>query len=133
MYEMVLRAQNHDSLAMEALVRQFLPLLKKCAGKEYDSPFEDALSEMTLQFMEFILKLPLDELRSHDEGTLVCYITTCVRNIQNALWAKKQQTVPTVSLEDLSPAQKQHLEWTEDSVFIPESAQQLFAASHLTQ
>ena len=135
MYEMVLRAQNHDPSAMEALVRRFLPLLKECAGKEYDAPFEDVLSEMIRRFMELILKLPLDDLRSRDEGTLVCYITSCVRNVQNAFWAKKRQSVPTVSWEDLSPAQQLRMEWAEDSDYLPmpESAQEIFLASRLAE
>ena len=80
--EQIVRAQQGSSEDMEALVEKFGPLLKKYSRKLF---WEDALSDMTLAFIELIYALPVGRLRSTEDGALVKYIATSVHNTYIAL------------------------------------------------
>ena len=68
---LIYNAKFGDKLAMEQLLHKFHPLLKKYANK---LKYEDALSELTLFFIELVHKIPMQMLQSANEGKLVKYI-----------------------------------------------------------
>ena len=102
--EQIVRAQQGCSEDMEALIEKFKPILKKYSRKLF---WEDALNDMTLAFLELIYALPLDKLRSTEDGALVNYIATCVRTTYNAFLKQHFSCPQTVaSLDDATEAQK---------------------------
>lgn len=89
---------------MEALVEKFGPLLRKYSRKLF---WEDALSDLTVAFLELIQTFPVDRLRSTEDGALIKYIATSVRHTYNALlneYFSRPQVV--ASLDDATEAQK---------------------------
>lgn len=80
--DQILRAQQGDPDAMEGLVSKFEPVLKKYSRKLF---WEDALSDMTVAFVELIHGLQVDNLRCKEDGALINYIAHSVRNTYNAL------------------------------------------------
>lgn len=76
-YEKVALAQDGNEPAMLSLIQQFSPLLKKYA---YLLRTEDSFHELQADFIELIMTLKLASLRSHNDGTLVNYINSVVRN-----------------------------------------------------
>lgn len=102
--EQIVRAQQGSSEDMEALVEKFGPLLKKYSRKLF---WEDALSDLTVAFLELIQTFPVDRLRSTEDGALIKYIATSVRHTYNALlneYFSRPQVV--ASLDDATEAQK---------------------------
>ena len=102
--EQIVRAQQGCSEEMEALIEKFEPILKKYSRKLF---WEDALNDMTLAFIELVYALPLDKLRSTEDGALVNYIAAAVRNTYNAFlkqYFSRPQAV--ASLDDATEAQK---------------------------
>ena len=75
-YEKIVLAQNGNEPAMLELIDQFSPLLKKYA---HLLQTEDALNELTADFIELVMTLKLSSLRSNNDGALVNYISNAVR------------------------------------------------------
>ncbi len=76
LYEKIASAQNGNEPAMLELLEQFSPLLRKFA---FLLRTEDALNELTADFIELIKTLNLNSLRSYNDGVLVNYISNAVR------------------------------------------------------
>lgn len=87
-YEKIVLAQNGNEPAMLGLIEQFSPLLKKYA---YLLQTEDALDELTVDFIEFIMTVKLDSLHSCNDGALVNYIKNTVRTKYIAKSKRRQE------------------------------------------
>lgn len=99
----IVRAQQGSSEDMEALLTQFEPILKKYSNKLF---WEDAFQDMTLGFIELIHKLPLERMRSREDGVLVKYIAQSIRNTYLIHLDHYFHTPhPTVFLDDSNMAQ----------------------------
>ena len=73
----IVRAQQGDPDAAEALLLKFDPVLKKYSRKLLQ---EDAYQDLTLALLEMIHTLAPERLRCKEDGALVNYITRAVRN-----------------------------------------------------
>lgn len=102
--EQIVRAQQGGSDDMEALVEKFGPLLRKYSRKLF---WEDALSDLTVAFLELIQTFPVDHLRRKEDGAIVNYIVRSVQHTYIALlrdyFSRPQEAV---SLDDATEAQK---------------------------
>ena len=100
---LIYNAKFGDKLAMEQLLHKFHPLLKKYANK---LKYEDALSELTLFFIELVHKIPMQMLQSANEGKLVKYIDTGVQNqyyylLKKLIFISKEVNSSTISDEQM--------------------------------
>ena len=71
LYSKIELAQNGNEPAILELIQQFSPLLKKYS---HLLQTEDALNDLTVDFIELIKRINLESLRSHSDGVLVTYI-----------------------------------------------------------
>lgn len=92
-YEKIVSAQSGNEPAMLELIEQFSPLLKKYA---YLLQTEDALNELTADFIELIKTLKLNSLRSYNDGVFVNYISNAVR--YKYISRSKQQSMENQTL-----------------------------------
>lgn len=67
--------KENDSKILEELIMQFSPLLKKYASK---ISFEDSMQDLTVTFIEIMLKLPLDKV--NEDKYILAYISTSIKN-----------------------------------------------------
>ena len=84
-------AQNSDEKAMLDLIETFSPLLEKYARVLGD--VEDSKSDLTLFFIELILKIKHDKMRTTGDGAIVLYIEKAVKYHYIALSKKKRSQV----------------------------------------
>lgn len=100
-------AQSGDKSIMLALIEQFKPLITKYA-KLLNT--EDAFEEMRLVFIELIMELKLDKLRSHSDGVIVAYITKTIRTRYIAKNKRRELESNTVYWDDLDESLRRKLE-----------------------
>ena len=102
--EQIVRAQEGSSEDLEALVEKFGPLLRKYSRKLF---WEDALSDLTVAFLELIYALPVYRLRCTEDGALINYIAKSVYHtyvtLLNDYFSRPQEVA---SLDDATEAQK---------------------------
>lgn len=99
----IIGAKHGSAEAMEDLLTQFEPILKKYSKKLF---WEDAFQDMTLSFIELIHKFPLERMRSKDDGSLVKYIARSIYNIYVMYLDQYfHMPHPTVFLDDSNMAQ----------------------------
>lgn len=72
--------------------------------------YEDALSELSLRFIEAVHRLPLSCLENQTDGALVNSIAASMRHTYINLFIKNKRQAETVSFEDLSVHQRQRIE-----------------------
>lgn len=113
LYDQIALAQNGDEFVMLALIEQFMPLITRYA-KLLNT--EDAFEEMRLVFIELIMELRLDKLRSHSDGVLVAYITKTIRTKYIAKNKRRELEDNIVSWDDLDESLRKKLE-PSDSLF----------------
>lgn len=102
--DQIIRAQQGDAEAMEQLVTKFEPLLKKYSRKLF---WEDALSDLTLAFLELIHGLQVEQLRCREDGALVNYLARSIYNAYLALLRDFfHQPKEVASLDDATEALK---------------------------
>lgn len=85
---LVEKSKNKSIDAMEALIVQFMPLINKYTRiMKYD---EDFKSDMVLKFIELIQNdLPIESLKKSNDGAIVKYIATSMKNHYIHLSKKK--------------------------------------------
>lgn len=98
LYDQIALAQNGDEAVMLALIEQFNPLIAKYSRLLNT---EDAFEEMRLVFIEAVMGLRLDRLRSHSDGVIVAYISKTVRTKYIAKNKRHEQEEDIVYWEDL--------------------------------
>lgn len=106
LYDQITLAQNGDASVMLALIGQFTPLITKYS-KLLNT--EDAFEEMRLVFIELIMRIKLDELRSRSDGVIVTYISKTIKTKYIAQNKLNELEADTVYWEDLDEAfQRKH-------------------------
>lgn len=75
LYHIIERIQNNDKNAMMEMLDRFQPLLRKYARM---LKVEDAYEILVTDFLEMLCKIKLSNLRSSEDGVLVCYIRSSV-------------------------------------------------------
>lgn len=98
LYDQIALAQNGDKSVMLALIEQFNPLITKYS-KRLNT--EDAFEDMRLVFIELVMGLKLDMLRSHSDGVIVSYITKTIRTKYIAKNKRNEMEECTVYWDDL--------------------------------
>lgn len=104
--ETILLAQRGNQLAMLQLIEKFTPLLSKYT---YRLHHEDALNDLTLEFIELIHKISVDKLSNASDGALINYIAVSVRHSYISLLKKilsNSGVDDSCSWETLSDAQQ---------------------------
>ncbi len=74
--------KNGNHTALEDILNQMAPLLKKYAGKTHFMEYEDAFQEYAITLIEATIKIKSYE----NEGQTLAYINTCVKNKFNSLF-----------------------------------------------
>lgn len=73
----IIKAQEDHKTALEILINDFTPLIKKYA-KRMD--YEDAFADLRLQFIEIILGIDPKRFAEYEEYQMLSYLNTSVRN-----------------------------------------------------
>jgi len=107
LYDQIALAQNGDKAVMLALIEQFNPLIAKYSRLLNT---EDAFEEMRLVFIELIMELKLDKLRSHSDGVIVAYITKTIRTRYIDKNKRRELEDDTVYWDDLDEFLQRKLE-----------------------
>lgn len=106
-FDLIRRSQTGDGNATLALVQKFNPLLKKYA-KELS--YEDALNDLTLDFLELLHNINLDRIRIREEKGIVAYVSSAVHSyyIKRLSTVIEQQNIRTFS--ELSEDEQHYVE-----------------------
>lgn len=75
--DLIAQSQTGSNDATLVLIEKFNPLLRKYAYKLF---YDDAYSDLLVDFIELLHNIQLDHLRDISEGSLVPYICTSVRS-----------------------------------------------------
>lgn len=103
LFEKVLLAQSGNKDAMQELINQFKPLIKRYSRGLY---IEDSYNELVLSFIEVIHTIPVKSLNSRTDGIIVKYISTSMRHSYIALIRKNAKSIrPTISWEEMTESQ----------------------------
>lgn len=84
---------------MLELIQQFSPLLRKYA---YLLQTEDSFYDLQADFIELIMTIKLESLRSHHDGALVNYINSVVRNKYILRSKQKQKDAQMLRWDDFN-------------------------------
>ena len=99
----VLLAQSGDQGSMQDLIDQFTPLLKHYSRILY---VEDSFNELVLSFIEIVHAIPLESLKNNNDGVIVKYIVTSLKNAYVAHVRKNTKEIsPVVSWEEMTESQ----------------------------
>lgn len=71
-------AQSGNEEAMLNLITKFMPLFKKYERK---LGYEDAINDLIVDFIEFVTKWNLNNLRQSSDGAIVNYIAQSIYHI----------------------------------------------------
>ena len=100
----VLLAQSGDQDSMQDLIDQFKPLLKHYSRILY---VEDSFNELVLSFIEIVHAIPLESLKDNNDGVIVKYISTSLKNAYISLIRKNaKEILPVVSWEEMTESQR---------------------------
>lgn len=77
LYDYVKKAKNNDKDSIEYLIEKFNPLFSKYAAK-LEIP-EDGKSELMMNFIKVIEKIPLEKETFKEDKYIVSYVNTSVR------------------------------------------------------
>lgn len=86
-------------VAILKLVKQFQPLIRKYS---YLLNYEDSLSELTLNFIETLYKIPIDNPRFKQDKYIISYINRSIRNGYIRFSQKRNKLYyyePTINLD----------------------------------
>ena len=86
----VLLAQSGDQDSMQDLIDQFTPLLKHYSRILY---VEDSFNELVLSFIEIVHAIPLESLKNNNDGVIVKYIVTSLKNAYVAHVRKNKKEI----------------------------------------
>lgn len=92
----IIKIQNGDNDTTLKLIVKFDPLLKKYAHSLY---YEDAYYDLLVDFIELLTNLHIDRLQYKEDGRMISYITTSIRNnyIKQLIKLKKLKNFITFS------------------------------------
>ena len=100
----VLLAQSGDQDSMQDLIDLFKPLLKHYSRILY---VEDSFNELVLSFIEIVHAIPLESLKDNNDGVIVKYISTSLKNAYISLIRKNaKEILPVVSWEEMTESQR---------------------------
>ena len=100
----VLLAQSGDQDSMQDLIDQFTPLLKHYSRILY---VEDSFNELVLSFIEIVHAIPLESLKNNNDGVIVKYIVTSLKNAYVAHVRKNSKEISSiVSWEEMTESQR---------------------------
>lgn len=77
LYKCVEKCQSKDSFAMLELIDKFKPLIKKYSRQFF---YENIESDLVIALLQTSQNLPLEKFDPENEGALVNYFSTVVRN-----------------------------------------------------
>lgn len=101
-------AQHRDEDAMLRLITKFSPLLKKYGRK---LAYEDAVEDLTLDFIELINAWNFDNFHQSSDGAVVKYIANSLYHCYlKRLKSQYENKTKCVSFEDLTPSQLNAIE-----------------------
>lgn len=95
----ILHAQDGDQKSMLALLEKFNPIINKYTRMLNT---EDAKEDITLAFIELIMRMQLSTIKRHDEGTMVKYIQTSMYHTYIKLSKKVYQRYREIPMSAVS-------------------------------
>lgn len=108
--EIIERAKNNDNDAMLEVIGRFDRTIRKYARL---LKYEDAYEDIVVEFIAFIHKFQIDKITQRNDGAIVNYICTVLRNKYIEL-SKRHSAINSheISISDLSDEQKYIVENT---------------------
>lgn len=95
-YTKIQKFKHGDNEALNEIIIQMMPLLKKSAHKTHFMEYEDALQEYSISLIESIQKIQIYD----NDGQCLTYIKTCIKNKFCALYKKHCTSIyDEISLE----------------------------------
>ena len=112
LYYIVKGCKQNRAECFEEIYKRFLPLLKKYSCSFYDK--DDAFDALFHSFILCLYQMPIEQERFKQEGIIVSYISTTIRNQYYALCREEAKRVNTtcnydelqLKSEDLSEDEK---------------------------
>lgn len=105
--DLIRKSQDGDESATLALVQKFNPLLKRYARK---LSYEDALSDLVLDFLELLYNINLDGIRIGDERGVVAYVSSAVHSFYIKRLSAVIHQLNIQSFSDLSEDEQFYVE-----------------------
>lgn len=128
--DLIRSAQEGNQDEMLLLIGKFSGLLKKNGRK---LRYEDAENDLTADFIELIKTYQFEKLNNSSDGAIVNFLARSVyRFYLKRLQVLIEKTPSVISIEDLTPTQKDHLS-VQISVENEMSVSLLISGSQLTQ
>ncbi|MCY6355391.1 RNA polymerase sigma factor [Clostridium sp. ZS2-4] len=85
LYEIIENIQNGDTEKILDIINKFKPLIKKFSRKLI---YEEAETDLTISFIEMIQTMNLNNFTSENEGKIINYINSVIRNKHIDLFRK---------------------------------------------
>lgn len=106
---LIIQTQQGNEKSLVSLLERYEPLINNTAGRycraKADCSYEDAQSEMKLQFIRIVKAMRLDGMRSTENEVMSRYLKSALLNSMNSLLEKEKKTVALQTLADLPDAQ----------------------------
>lgn len=106
-YELVVESNKSNPYAMLKLINQFNPILKKYA---FRLNYEDAYNDLITEFIESIKKINFQKLYSREDGRLVAYVTTIIRNCYIKISKRIKKEKIEIIESNLSESQQNYMQ-----------------------
>ncbi|WP_195279785.1 sigma-70 family RNA polymerase sigma factor [Clostridium sp. J1101437_171009_A5] len=106
--ELIERAKNNDNDAMLELINRFDRVIRKYARL---LKYEDAYEDVVMEFIAFIRKFQIENIKKKHDGAIVNYVCTTLRNTYIEL-SKRHSAINSheMPISDLSDEQKYMVE-----------------------
>jgi RNA polymerase sigma factor (sigma-70 family) len=97
LYSIYKLAQAGDEQSILKLYNKFLPKIQKCGRNLY---YDEAETDITIRFLEFIRKTNFDSLISKCDGAVISYTNKFFENTYKNLLISRGTHVPLIYLDD---------------------------------
>lgn len=94
LYQIVKGCQENDERCFEIMYGKFLPLLKKYSNRFYDR--DDAFDVLLYSFTVCLYQMPVNNERFRQEGRIISYISTTLKNSYFALCKEESKRINTI-------------------------------------
>lgn len=93
LYHIVKGCQQNDAECFEEITKRFLPLIKKYSCSFYDK--DDAFDVLLHSMIFCLYQMPIENEKFKNDGVIVSYISTTIRNQYYALCKAEAKSVNT--------------------------------------
>lgn len=129
LYFIVRGCQQNNADCFEEIYNRFLPLLKKYSNSFYDR--DDAFDALAHSFILCLYQMPIENENFKQEGVIVSYISTTIRNRYYSLCKGESKAVNTTCCYEDLQLKSNDLELTDDEEILLISLRRYFSESEI--